>query len=367
MYDYRGGIQVFSQFFLQALCDALPQANLELFIKNDCRSGVPSLPVTHYHCGGDWPQPARTVAFASSLFIRAFKTRPALIITTHLHFCLAAYYLKKWLDIPYWTVAHGIESWNIEDPELQRALHHADRILAVSTYTRNRLLKEQNLHPENVAVLPNTFNPERFQIGPKPKYLLDRHHLTPSQPVIFTVTRLEGSEAYKGYDQILRCLTAIRSQLPNVRYLIGGKGPDMERVKQMIRDLGLQENVILLGFVSDEELPDYYNLCDVFTMPSCGEGFGIVFLEALSSGKPVLAGNKDGSVDALHFGDFGVLVDPEDFEQIGKNLLLILNKEHRHPLIYQPERLRESVIQTYGFSRFRERLSQFLCEADGHF
>lgn len=366
MYEYRGGIQVFSQFFLQALREVLPSATLEVFLKNDRRSGVPQLPVSCYHCGGDLPQFARTPVFAFNLLKRAVQNRPQLILTTHLHFCLAAYYLKVLFNIPYWAVAHGIEAWNIEEPTLQRALHHADRILAVSTYTRNRLLQEQNLDPEKVVILPNTFNPERFRIGPKPEYLLARHNLKPTQPVIFTLTRLEGDEDYKGYDQILRCLSAVRNQLPDVRYLLGGKGPDLERVQKMIQDLGLQESVILLGFVPDEELPDYYNLCDVFAMPSCGEGFGIVFLEALSSGKPVLAGNKDGSVDALHFGDFGVLVDPEDFEQIGQNLLLILKKEHPHPLLYKPEHLRESVIETYGFSHFRQRLGQFLSDTDAH-
>jgi hypothetical protein len=75
------------------------------------------------------------------------------------------------LGIPYWVVAHGIESWDIQKPALKFALHRADRILAVSQYTRDRLLKEQNLEPDKVVILPNTFDADHFQIAPKPNYL----------------------------------------------------------------------------------------------------------------------------------------------------------------------------------------------------
>ncbi len=80
----------------------------------------------------------------------------------------------------------------------------------------------------------------------------------------------------------------------------------------------------LAGYIPEEELNDHYNLCDVFAMPSKGEGFGIVFLEAMACGKPVLAGNKDGSVDALLGGKLGALVDPDDVAQIAETLIAIL-------------------------------------------
>jgi glycosyltransferase involved in cell wall biosynthesis len=91
----------------------------------------------------------------------------------------------------YWVIAHGVEAWDINRPALQKALRHADHILAVSSYTRDRLLKEQNLAPAKVSLLPNTFDADRFGIQPKPQYLLDRYGLTPEQPVILTVARLD--------------------------------------------------------------------------------------------------------------------------------------------------------------------------------
>jgi glycosyltransferase involved in cell wall biosynthesis len=101
-------------------------------------------------------------------------------------------------------------------------------------------------------------------------------------------------------------------------------------------------------------------------MPSKGEGFGIVYLEALACGKPVLAGNKDGSCDPLADGELGLLVDPEDTAQIASEAIRILRREHSHPNIFRPEFLRQRVTELFGFENFKrtvsERLRPFLGE-----
>src|SRR5204863_1392426 len=130
----------------------------------------------------------------------------------------------------------------------------------------------------------------------------------------------------------------------NVGYLLGGRGADLPRVEAMINELGAAANVTLAVYVADYELRSHYNLCDVFAMPSKGEGFGIVFLEALGCGKPVIAGNKDGSVDAVLNGKLGVLVDPENLDELSEALMLTLSRRHPSPILRQPEQLREAVI-----------------------
>jgi len=302
----------------------------------------------------------RTPVFASQLAAGALQQRPGLVVSTHLNFTPVAHWLKRVAGIPYWAVAHGVDAWNIENTNVKQALRQADLILAVSSYTRDRLLKEQTLNPERVVVLPNTFDCDKYQIAPKPKYLLDRYQLKPDQPVILTVARLDIVERCKGYSQILRVLPKVRQFIPNVLYVLVGKGPDRPRIEAMIKELGLESNVLLTGFVPDEELKDYYNLCDVFAMPSKGEGFGIVYLEALACGKPVIGGNQDGAVDALCHGDLGILVNPDDVEAIARSLIEILKGEADHSLIYQPEALRQGVAEVYGYEGFRLRLSDLL-------
>ena len=127
-----------------------------------------------------------------------------------------------------------------------------------------------------------------------------------------------------------------------------------------LQDRGLTDSVILAGYIPEHELCAFYNLCDVFAMPSKGEGFGIVFLEALACGKPVIAGNKDGSVDAVLNGELGVLVDPESVDEIAKALAGVISKTHPLQILQRPQDLRRGVIDAYGYARFVERVKEII-------
>ena len=85
--------------------------------------------------------------------------RPGIIISTHAHFSILAYYLKKAAGVSYWIVAHGVEVWGLTNPALKTALREADLILSVSAYTRDRLLSEQQFDQEKVVILPTRWTP----------------------------------------------------------------------------------------------------------------------------------------------------------------------------------------------------------------
>jgi glycosyltransferase involved in cell wall biosynthesis len=362
IFGFKGGIQVYSAFFIETLQHLYPTWQYKVLLKHDTRETFVKQNVSNlqFHSVGNYPLPLRTFAYATQNIGLGIWQRPDLVIATHLNFIDAAYWLKRLTGIPYWTIAHGIEAWDIQKPSLTKALQNADRILSVSHYTRDRLLTEQNLDPAKVSLLPNTFDASRFHLQPKPQYLLDRYNLQADQNVILTVARLESSERYKGYDQILLALPKIRQQIPNVHYLIVGKGPDRERVEQLVHELNLDDEVTLAGFIPDDELCDHYNLCDVFAMPSKAEGFGIVYLEALACGKPTVGGNQAGSVDALCNGELGALVDPDDVAAITATLIQILQGDYPNPQIYQPEALRQAVICKFGIENFEQTLASHL-------
>lgn len=362
IFGFKGGIQVYSAFLLQALQNLYPDIDYEVFLKHDTSSS-PDLNVlskTQFHFSGAWPLFIRTAVFSSQLLRYGFWQQPELVIATHLNFTEAAYWLHSLRGIPYWAIAHGVEAWNIQRPALQKALKNADRILAVSSYTRDRLLQEQQLDPEKVLLLPNTFDSDRFQIASKPLYLLKRYGLSLDQKIILTVGRLDSQEQYKGYDRLLKALPTIIEYIPQVHYLIVGKGDDRPRVEQLIQQLNLQHHVTLAGFIPDSELCDHYNLCDVFAMPSKGEGFGIVYLEALACGKPTLGGNQDGAIDALCHGNMGALVNPDDVGAIAKTIIQILQGTYANPIVYQPEALRQQVIDIFGMKRFQQTLAEIM-------
>ncbi len=99
-------------------------------------------------------------------------------------------------------------------------------------------------------------------------------------------------------------------------------------------------------------------------MPSKGEGFGIVYLEALACGKPTLGGDRDGAIDALCHGELGALVNPDNIEEIAKTIIQILQGIYPHPIMYQPELLRQKVIETFGFDRFKQTLAKLMPTAE---
>jgi glycosyltransferase involved in cell wall biosynthesis len=104
---------------------------------------------------------------------------------------------------------------------------------------------------------------------------------------------------------------------------------------------------------------DHYRMCDVFAMPSKGEGFGIVFLEALACGRPVIAGNCDGSRDAVLDGELGFLVDPDSPEAVAAALMDVLDESVPGPR-KNSDYLRQKTIEAFGKERFRERTGNVL-------
>lgn len=355
-----GGIQVFSQQLTKVLCTEFSK-KLRIVVKNDLPEAfVAAKDTCHISGCGHWNPRMRSLRFAMECLIRAWLERPSLIISTHLHFGPIAPIIRQFIRVPYVLVAHGIEAWQLNTRFRQRALCKADLVLAVSRYTRDYLIREVGLSPQRVQTFPNTFSPEQFRILPKSPRLLRKYSFTSTTPVILTVCRLAEKERYKGYDQMIRALPQILREVPEARYMLVGTGPDRSRIESLIAEIGVQNAIVLAGFVPDDELAEHYCLCDVFAMPSKGEGFGIVYLEALACGKPVLAGNRDGSRDALADGELGILVDPDDIDQIAAEIIRVLRREHTHPNIFRPEFLRERVTALFGFETFKRTVAEHL-------
>ncbi|MGB3495757.1 MAG: glycosyltransferase [Elainellaceae cyanobacterium] len=362
LFEFKGGIQVYLTDILSAIESQVPSVSVTVIDKLDQHRPVDQFLSSHFsfRFSGSVPGPLKTLHFIGQIMWALLVQRPRLILCGHLNFAPVVLWVHQLLGIPYWLLVYGIDAWNVADPNKIKALRQAERIVSISGYTRDRLMQEQQLSANQISILPVTFDARRFALGLKPDYLLQRYQLQADQPILLTVARLADSERFKGYDQVLKALPQIRQTLPNVHYLIVGKGRDRPRIEQLIQDLGVQDCVTLTGFVPDEELGDHYNLCNVFAMPSKREGFGIVYLEALACGKPALGGNQDGAVDALCGGKLGALVDPDDIGAIAQTLTQMLQGHYPTPLMGQPEALRQAVIDTYGMESFQRRLGELL-------
>ncbi len=202
-------------------------------------------------------------------------------------------------------------------------MRRADGFFPVSHYTKG-LLQEHGVPPERITVIHNGTDPDFFH--PMDAQDLRDELGLDHQKVVLTISRLVRR---KGIDTVLRALPQVAHQIPGVRYLIGGSGPDRDRLEALSRELHLSDRVQFLGTIPNEDLHRYYNACDVFVMPSCEdrphvEGFGIAFLEANACGKPVIGAWSGGIPDAVRHGETGLLVEPDDEAELAAAMLRLL-------------------------------------------
>lgn len=188
-------------------------------------------------------------------------------------------------------------------------LRGPDVFTPVSRYTAG-LLRERGVPDTRLCVVPNGTDPDRFH--PQDVTDLRKSLNLIDDAVVITVGRLVPR---KGIDTILQALPEVLDAVPSLTYLVVGTGPDRGRLEHLARDLGIRSHVRFMGHVSFEALPRYYNVADVFAMPSREappdvEGFGLVFLEAGACGVPVIGARTGGIPDAIQHEETGLLVPP---------------------------------------------------------
>ncbi|HWZ36318.1 MAG TPA: glycosyltransferase family 4 protein, partial [Mucilaginibacter sp.] len=223
-----------------------------------------------------------------------------------------------------WLIAHGIEVWRPLSIIKKLFLKRCDKIICVSNFTKQEMIRWHKVNTNKCEVLNNAVDP--FMNLPasftKPDHLLQRYQLTAGSLILFTLTRLASTEQYKGYEQVIKVINELKSRFPSIKYILSGKYDAVEeaRIKYLINEHKVEDQVILTGFIDENELPDHFLLADLFVLPSKKEGFGIVFIEALACGLPVVCGNVDGSLDAIRNGELGTAVNPDDLTEL-KNTL----------------------------------------------
>ncbi|MGB7564419.1 MAG: glycosyltransferase family 4 protein, partial [Prochlorococcaceae cyanobacterium] len=368
LYAREGGVQIYGRVLIEGLLQVLPQrVRLRVFVRNDRPRHRPALvdPRVELHLCGTSRAFASLGCTLLSQLGALVRQKPALLLSTHPNFAPIQWLLARLAGCPAWSSAHGIDVWELRPGPRRWALRRLDRLLPVSRHTRDQLRRQLEGQlgsppgapcPE-LAVLPNTYDERRFRPGPRPPELLQRYGLAPDQPLIFCLTRLSRHDRYKHVDALIEAMPPLLERFPDLRLLIGGTGDDRPRLQELARQRGLGEVVLLPGKLAAGELADHYRLASLFALPSEKEGFGIVFLEALGCGTPVLAGNRDGSLDPLDGGRFGCLVDPR--LPLAPPLEALLEGQGE-PLWHSPEALADEVAARFGFEAFCARLRQLL-------
>ncbi|MFN0047932.1 MAG: glycosyltransferase family 4 protein [Cytophagales bacterium] len=350
----NGGIQKFNRCFIKALHDLHNQKAIQLSISSPYDSNIDE----KYIEKSLFINGLNKFFFFLSTLISSFNFD--VVILGHINLASLGWTIK--LLFPQKKViliTHGIEVWRPLSFFGRAILENCDSILAVSQFTKDVISKNHSIDPLKIVVFHNTIDPflKLPSTFTKPKYLIDRYGIKPNNKVLVTIARLSSSELYKGYDLVIDVLGKLTDL--NLIYLIGGKYDEAEkqRINLMIKTHQLEKNVFLTGYVNDLELTDHYLLADLFIMPSKKEGFGIVFIEAMACGLKVIAGNKDGSVDALRNGELGYLINPDSKEEIETAIF----KAFENPLsAWDKTILQQKVIEYFGFDAYKKRLANVL-------
>ncbi len=215
-----------------------------------------------------------------------------LIICGHIHLAPLAIAMAKLSGARTWLHMHGIEAWSEPGSTVRRSVKSMTLISIASRFTRGKFLSWADVSPDYVKILPNVVD-EKFTPGPVSSQLKAGLGLT-TEKVLLTVGRLASNEAYKGQDRIIRALPKVIAEVPDLMYLIAGEGDDRPRLQSLVETLSVGPHVQFLGHVDDDELVALYRLAHLFVMPSKGEGFGIVYLEAMACGCPALGLSAGG-------------------------------------------------------------------------
>jgi glycosyltransferase involved in cell wall biosynthesis len=265
------------------------------------------------------------LAFSLEAVRRAAGGGFGLIVCGHIHLLPVALLCRRLTRVPVVLVLHGVEVWQAPRRALPGLAKRVDLAISVSELTRRRFLEWSGAAAERVVVLPNCVDLGLYGAGPAPHGLAERYRLA-NRRVLLTVARLAGRERHKGIDEVLELLPALRRRHPELAYLVVGEGPDRARLETKARQLGLADAVVFAGYVPEAEKADHYRLADGFVLAGRCEGFGIVLLEAMACGLPVVASKLDGSREALRGGALGILVDPGDPADLEAGLLRALER-----------------------------------------
>jgi asparagine synthase (glutamine-hydrolysing) len=345
IYSSEGGIPRILQIYLKALCDCVgPIGGVRLVGLNDPQ--LDSVQISQRIAGN--------VEITRACGRRKFKfLRDAVELARGCDFIVCGHIRQlpiAWLaqrfkpSLRYYLVAHGIEVWRQFTAIEKQALRGAERILCISEFTRGELLKHCLLPPGRAVVLHNALDPN-FAIEPG-------RSLADCPPTILVVTRLTYADRYKGVQHLIEAMPTIRQAIPTAKLKIIGRGDDLPRLQQIRESLHMGEAIEFLGYVDDSRLTAEMRACRLFALPSRKEGFGLVFLEAMASGRPCL-GARAGGIPEVITSDTGILVEYGDIASIAAGAVEGLQQNWDENRILARAR-------KFSFPLFKERLEMEL-------
>ncbi|HTP61557.1 MAG TPA: asparagine synthase (glutamine-hydrolyzing) [Burkholderiales bacterium] len=308
-YGDPGGIAKFNRDLLESLCGDARYLGVNAIARNSSRVQLKLPAKLAYRsapAGG-------LIAYAYEALRAAAKLRSHdMIVCGHLNLLPFAGLAKALSGARLVLNIYGIDAWTPSRRWLiERLVGSVDMVVSISRFTFEKFRRWAGNAPADCFLLPCCVDLERFTPGDPPPGLAQEYGVA-GRKVILSLARLNALERYKGVDEVLEILPRLRERVPGIAYLVAGDGSDLARLRAKAEELGIAGDVRFLGYVDEARKPDVYRLANAFVMAGRGEGFGIVYIEALACGVPVVGSTQDASRETLLEGKLGTLVDPDD-------------------------------------------------------
>lgn len=248
------------------------------------------------------------------------------------------------------SIIHGMDVWSRLPLPKRVGLRAADLIWSCSAYTRTEAVRLQGAPADRIAVVPNALDPSF------PSLIAESHRRVPVRSRLLTVSRLARQSPGKGVDNLITALPSVLEKVPDANLTVVGDGDDMRRLRRLAADEGVDDAVTFAGLLPDSELHRRLAGTDVFVLPSRREGFGIVFLEAMAHGRPVIGGAHGGTPEVVVDGVTGTLVTYGDQAGLIESIVALLNDGERRASFGAAGAERVSAL--FSYERFRDTVFQ---------
>ncbi len=355
LFDCVGGIQTFNRALVHSLDDICGKNKwmVEVLVLLDggrdsrlhvyCPSGF-----IHYHAYS-----GNRLRFIIDVLRMGYGAD--YIIIGHASFLALALILHAKSKI---LVAHGIDAWARFDLAREWGARRLDLILSVSDFTASRLRQANSSLPAPIRLFPCTLDPF---YGLNMGTVIPRAELgLPDGCMILCVSRLNSQERYKNIDLLIQAVAQLRNKRPNAFLVVVGDGDDRRRLQREAEHFNAQDIIYFMGRANEKTLFDYYRTCDIFALPSTGEGFGIVYLEAMWHSKPCIGAAAGGVPEVVENDVTGCIAVQDHLESLISAIDKLVGDEDLRARMGQAGRNR--LEHLYSYVGFVKRLENILVE-----
>ncbi|MFC1694697.1 glycosyltransferase family 4 protein [Pseudomonadota bacterium] len=285
---------------LHVLEESGPAEDDELFDRED-------LPFMHWYAGSRWK-------FSSALL----RSRADLVLYDHVGLARMQGMLPAALARPYLLLIHSVEIWNNNRSDYHRTARNARLLIANSEYTARKARRHYPDLPEIAVCWPGKDQVESGYSNRDGAY----ESLGPHAMLI--VGRLDAEQRHKGHDHLIEAMPLVLEQVPDAQLVIAGGGSDRDRLESKSKALDVSDSILFTGRVEEPQLQELYTQCALFVMPSDGDGFGLVFLEAMMNRLPCVGLVQGAAAEIFEQGKSGKLVNRDDLVGMANDLSSLL-------------------------------------------